>query len=190
MKATIITKRFIKCPKCDNTFGIEHLMGKECNNRPFGPWQCDDCTTTIKGRVVDGQVEIEEVEPRGYPTLSLVKFKDTYLVLEHKIMGNKNGKIENWDFFFHSHQCPANLLRSVISVFDYEESDPHGMIRFISSIPFNIENKEKLDRAYLTEHLFDLFNTIDGEPQPSEWPEENKGMLDWIAQMKGDNQEH
>jgi len=162
--------RYFLCPSCNQyKFEVEHLMG---NNTSFGPWYCetDRCDCVVRGQVQDGKVTVEQSERDGnqYSTLSLLKFRDIYLVVKHSVIGDQNGHIDHWDYFFHSHQCPSNLFRTVTHVFDNQESDPHGIVRFVASIPGTDTNHSKIDETYTTNDLLVLFKT-NGELPPSEW---------------------
>ncbi len=137
----------------------------------------DGCRTEIRGTVaVDGSIEIEhrERKPAG---LALLTMGGRYFVLTQYYRIEE----ENADYFYHSRQCPTNLLSQVINVFDPEHGeDPHGILRYVSSIEFTLEVDKALnDAASLTE-LFALFHT-DGQPAPSVWPESEGGMHPLVA---------
>ncbi len=196
MKVETKIKRYISCPECnEGEHIIEHLIDRannEDNKSTFGPWHCHNmsCGFIFRGDVdKDGNVYFEPAKNfignnRSYPTLSLLKLNDYYLVVDHAVIGEEDGSIENWDYFFHSHQCPSNLFRSVVAVFDHEESDPHGIMRFMGSIRLTDESQKKLDtEIHKTEDLLKLFNS-DGFPLESEWPQENKGVLHGIVAMR------
>lgn len=177
MKPTIITHRYVQCPGCgEHEFRIDHLTAPA----EFGPWRCDEygCCTEISGTIAaDGQVEIEHhrAAPSG---LALLKLGDLYLVVDEA----SHIEDEYADYFYHSHQCPLNLMRSVVAVFDATGPDPHGQLRLIANIESSPEARERLEHVSSLAGLFGLFAT-DGQPASSSWPEENGGMLPQVAEL-------
>jgi len=187
MIADVFTKRFILCPTCkQHEHSVEHMITGE--KRTFGPWQCrsEDCRTEIWGTVrVDGTIEIRTTtaKPKGF---ALCKLRDLYLVLEEEY-----GRIQGPDYFYHSHQCPTNLMRKVIEVFGPSgEHDVHGMIRYVAGIENTPETRKALkgDETALTRRrVFELFGT-DGEPIATDWPEANEGVIPMIAAWQREEQ--
>lgn len=188
--STVITKRFILCPACGKSeHGIEHLVpnAQKYGFYGFGPWSCDadDCDAMFAGRVQsDGTVTDVVITRREKPRgLALLKFRDLYLVLEERY-----GRVtsDHADFFYHSHQCPTNLLRKVHDVFAEDGScDPHGRLRFIANIDDTPEAREALGNVDSASALFEVFDTSGEEPE-TEWPERDGGMLPFIAEWQRD----
>jgi hypothetical protein len=182
MRADINTVRFIKCPKCgaDRLGSIDRLKP----GTSFGPWSCQDlkCRFAIVGTVTEDGADIEPAktneDPHRAPRLTLLQFRDLYFVHLNRYGGDP----EVNDFFYHSHQCPTNLLRDIVDVFNVDGSDPHGVMRYVADIPWSQETEDSLDGQTL-ETLFALFKT-DGQPAPTEWPEDDRGMLPWIAELQ------
>jgi hypothetical protein len=182
--ATVHTKRFIRCPSCNkHEFAVEHLFAPRLPGG-FGPWSCDqeDCDAVISGRVFSDQtVEIDVTvrdKPRG---LALLRFGHLYLVLEEKY-----GRVEadHADFFYHSYQCPTNLLHKVEEVFDPAHGrDPHGQLRYVAGIEDNKETRARMDACGTLAELLALFDT-DGELAGTEWPQRDAGVLPMIAQWQ------
>jgi hypothetical protein len=185
MKPTIVTKTFIACPGCGSTawFDVQRLIDAQ-RATTFGPWGCrtDGCLVEIRGQVTAaGDIEIEQQQAAA-PGLALLKFRDLYIVRDELY-----GRVRNPDFFYHSHQCPQNILQDVTAVFDPAEGhDPHGVLRFVANIEATTEARVRLEQTSTLEALFALFRT-DGQPAPSEWPERNGGMLPWIAEARRSN---
>lgn len=183
--AEIVTRRYVRCPRegCHGEWGVEHLLSDETpGGRSWGPWSCneDDCDVVISGKLTARGVELtvtKREEPRG---LALLKFGDLWLVVDEKW-----GRIErdHADFFYHSHQCPTNLLHKVRDVFDGDGSDPHGRLRYVASIEASPEAQKRVEDAHSLAELFAIFDT-DGVPPDSEWPEKDRGMLPIIAQWQ------
>lgn len=117
------------------------------------------------------------------PALCLMRFRDLYVVIDS--YGPHDPDKDDWyDFLLHSHQCPTNLMRNAVEIFDAKHGfDLHGMFRFIASIPDNEETRDALDSAFELPALFKLFST-DGTEAPTEWPEKERGLLSWIARMQ------
>lgn len=187
MTIEIVTKRFVVCPGCSkHHHSIEHLFG-EAFKRTFGGWRCetDDCLTEVSGTVYpDGRIEVQsktvENRRRG---LALLKLRDLYLVRREKY-----GRIkpERADYFYHSHQCPTNLLHDVVEVYGPSgDRDPHGLIRYVAGIDDTPETRAALhDHDGVTPSLrqvMEMFGT-DGEPIATDWPEANGGVIPMIAE--------
>lgn len=177
MRAKTITVTYLICPGCGvHRFGIDHLDP----GKTFGPWTCQEliCRTSIRGTVTADGAEIESWKEDRKPQFALLKFRDLYLVRIDKY------GIENPDYFYHSHQCPTNLLGGIENVFDAETgSDPHGILRFVASVPWSEEAEMEMESICTLPELFAFFRT-DGQPAPSEWPEENGGVLPFIVEMQ------
>lgn len=188
----IVTRRYVVCPGCgaNHEFCVEHLFDDIAKHgyksRDFGPWYChnEECDAVISGVVnADGTVEIKHAKREHPNGLALLKLGDLWLVVDELFHG-----LGDPDFFYHSHQCPANLLRRVRAVFGEEfgeggKRDPHGRLRYVASIEATKEARDKLDNADGLEELFSLFGT-DGTPPESAWPEANAGLIPLIAQWR------
>lgn len=180
----IISRRFVVCPGCgdDRRFGVEHLF--DGTERRFGPWSCrgEDCLVDISGTVhPDGTIEVEsKVNPARRRGFALLKLRDLYLVRKESY-----GRVapENADYFYHSHQCPTNLLRDVVEVYGPSgEHDPHGLIRYVAGVDDTPTLREAI-RAPSLRDVMKLFGT-DGEPIQTGWPEADGGAIPWIAEMR------
>lgn len=183
MKAAILTKRFITCPRCtDGTWEMDHLAP----GTSWGPWSCPNssCTAAVKGTVgTDSTIDIE-VFDKPEMVLALFQLRGLYLVI------TSYAQSSNYDYFFHSHQCPTNMLQHTLAVFDPETGiDPHGVLRFVAAMPDSKGVREMIERNLETSlaGLFAIFGT-DGTPIASDWPERNGGKLPWLAKMQRDEQ--
>lgn len=177
------TKRYFLCPHCQREeMYVEHLLTeaeRDGKNHWFGPLICSKCNHEIKGECTPRGVKIESVyKCKRKQILALLRFRDLYVVID------KYRESDDYDFLFHSHQCPTNIMRSSIEVFDPKYgSDPHGVFRFVSAVEDTEENRGALDKCSKLESLFQLFGT-DGSEAPSEWPEKNHGVLPWIVEQQ------
>lgn len=180
-KATFETARYLVCPACGNRMSsIDHIgIG-----RTFGPWQCGHvgCGATVSGTVTEDGADITIGRVENEPQFALLKFRDVYFVMLDKY----GGKEDSADYFYHSHQCPTNLLGSVEHVFDAEGSDPHGMMRFVAQVPWSKDSAENLEHMGSLAELFAFFRT-DGQPATTKWPEENAGVLPFIVEARRDD---
>lgn len=197
MKAETVRPVFIVCTNCaKGEHRVQHLYetSKERGTEvSFGPWQCEKCGHEFKGNVLYAPgsmhdpcvVTITDVYPwKKVPKLSLLRLRDLYVVVDSYGDYQPEEKDRLWyDFLFHSHQCPTNIMRSAMEVFDKDGRDPHGILRFVAALDDTEENRKKLDEAGTREDLFKLFQT-DGQDALTEWPEENKGVIPWIAEMR------
>jgi len=176
---TVITKRFLICPSCKTgEFSIDHIKA----GYGFGPWSCNrsECDAQVSGMIgPDMAVSVTVTrrdEPRGF---ALLQLGNLLLVLKEDY-----GRVRNWDFFYHSHQCPSNLMKQVYKVYDADgQVDPHGRLRYIAGIDDTLDNRDALDAVCDLKSLLDLFQTT-GIPTKTEWSEENEGMIPFVAQSR------
>jgi hypothetical protein len=178
---------YIRCPNCNQgEFRVTHLV-EDRSPRSFGPWKCRVCNHSLSG-VVKNKVEITKIDPPvDEPQLCLMRFRDMFLVVDSYTKW-QNGKSDWYDFLFHSHQCPTNMLRHVLELYDVEYgSDPHGTVRFVASIPDTEHNRKLLEGDLSIQQLFVLFAT-DGQDAPSQFPPENEGLIPWLAELRREYQ--
>jgi hypothetical protein len=179
--ARIETARYLICPKCSSRVSsIDHLA----IGQTFGPWLCKsiDCDQEVSGTITaDGADVTYSTAPRR-GRLYLLKLRDVYFVMRNRYR-DADPDDDNDDYYIHSHQCPTNLIQDAISVFDAEGSDPHGIFRLVASVPFSHEREDQLREMVGLGELLAFFGT-DGQPAATEWPEEDRGMLGFVADMQ------
>lgn len=169
MTAETFTKRFFRCPRCgDGEFTFEHLIGEK--PRTFSHWGCRNvkCQANIGGTVhPDGTVEVEAEDPDRVQSFVLLRAGDLFMVIDG--WGAKEDPLDGADYYYHSHTCTSNVMRSCQCVFTKEEADPHGVFRVVGVV---VSTPELADPNKLSnmspEEILALFKT-DGEPLPSEW---------------------
>lgn len=168
MTVVLKTRTYVPCPRCDvGEFNIQHLLDAK-KSFVIGPWVCDNrhCDAAVTLRVsAEGEVDVVEVRESEMPrALVLLRFGDLYLVTRGYTSDG-----DQWDYLYHSHQCPTNLLRHVYAVFDQTGEDPHGRLRYVAEIldtPDNLARLEKQTHDLKT--LFEMFGT-GGEPRKGRW---------------------
>jgi hypothetical protein len=186
VKAEITTKRFVTCPGCkEYQHCVEHLFNG--TEHPFNDLRCygEGCRTVISGTVhADGAITLgmRNTRPHGF---ALLKLRDLYLVRRERFESDAAEADDADDYFYHSHQCPTNLLWDVVAVYGPSgEPDQHGMIRYVARIENTSETRKIFEGGNLSlRQLLDLFGT-DGEPIASNYPEANEGLIPWIAEMQ------
>jgi|GEM_PF-2923359 len=179
----IKTKRYLPCPNCgQHDFLVDHVIDDYV--RELGPWSCRVCHHDVRFTAGNGRIENVTSKPSPYTRmLSLLRFRDLYVVVDFYSRGHDQG--DDWyDYKFHSHQCPTNIMGSALEVYDPAEGrDPHGIFRFVAALPDTEENRKKLDGAGSLQQLFLLFDT-DGQEAPTRWPENERGLLPGLAKAQ------
>lgn len=169
------TRLYVRCPSCgESDWTVDHLReGIEA-----GPWECEACHVNHFFVVKEGKVLVKADGPAPR-SLALLRLGDLFLVVRLYV----EHTAEHMDYLVHSHQCPTNLLRSVKHAFDYAGEDPHGRLRLVGVLPDDTETRGKLEQCDSLQALFVVYET-DGQPLPSEWPEEDRGVLPGLAAMQ------
>ena len=142
MKARTYTQTYIHCPHCgEKGSRVDHLFSDAHKPVSFGPWYCDSCGGSYRGKVLnDNSVDLELLDQQKVDTLDLLillpQEKPVYFVI--KGMGfRKIGErtdFDGKDFFYESHSCPTNWLRQIERLVIENDDDPHGLLRFVRSI--------------------------------------------------------
>jgi hypothetical protein len=131
------------CPTCNGRVGtIDHLaVGDEA-----GAWFCDQCGAGwwLK-RTADGAEHRphSERKERTIVTLALPPQDSavTFVLDGFRIV--KPGEEHDGDaYFYDEHTCPTNWLRDVTEVRFRDSDDPHGLFRWVSTVPASAEGGE------------------------------------------------
>lgn len=175
----------LACPHCGKSSRpIQRLIDQRAQQGAdvsFGPWRCDECWHEFSGAVCDVGVHITEVRPcKERKMLSLLRFQGVLVVVDSYC--DYSDDPDWYDYLFHSHQCPTNIMHSAKEVFDEDGRDPHGLFRFIAAIPDTEEARKALDAMDIAS-LLALFHT-DGTEAPTAWPAADGGVLPWLAEMR------
>jgi hypothetical protein len=140
-------KHFIECPYCHNSKNrIDHLFNEEGKEISWGYWYCDECGGGYKGIVKGKEVFIEKTIKRKDDSIIFLKNGNILLAIKGMYF-NGNHDIENDRYFYEEHTCPINYLKNVEMIINLEDDniDPHGIFKFITSIPYiNLENVEDI----------------------------------------------
>lgn len=132
----------IVCPNCGNAdgFACGHILSGE-ERREFGPWFCDGCGYSIRGRKTADGIEIEPTSERKIRTVDVLMLPPqetpVYFVVEGaRYEGQRHGgdtpEAEHKRFYYEEHSCPTNWLEPVM-VYHDGDSDPHGLIEFVAT---------------------------------------------------------
>lgn len=133
------TKTFIICPHCDahTNSSIDHFQKGES----FGPWHCDECGRQFQGKANGKETQVSKVNGDFFSkTLDLLVLppidKPVYFVLEGKrYHDHLNDDYDGKQFFYEEHSCPTNWIRNTIMIANAGDTDPHGLLQFVRSIP-------------------------------------------------------
>lgn len=183
MLSEVKTKRYISCPNCgEGEHTVEHLLDGTWSGSA-GPWSCDFCNHQFCLTAFEnGQIDITDLKKNAPQVVCLLRLGDLYVVAGPY---RRHGGDEDWyDYFFHSHQCPENIFRKTLALYapDWGE-DPHGVLRFVASVPLEEIEDDRFDGGDTLESLFRTFKT-DGKDAPTQWPEADRGVLPWLAEMQ------
>lgn len=173
MKARTYTQTYLHCPHCgENGHRVDHLP------RPasFGPWYCDSCGGSFRGRVLaDESIDVELLDDMKVETLDLLclppQEKPVYFVIRG--MGfRKLGELtalSNKGFFYESHSCPTNWLRDIERLVIEDDDDPHGLLLHVRSIEMASATMQPIDGS--EPDVFATFPEIAREvvPKGGEW---------------------
>ena len=133
MKAQIgieVSKLFA-CPECGS---LEHSYGHLADGSTFGPWYCDECGCSVRGRVTGESVDIELHTERKINTLVLLRLREPLATGEqvHVVVKGMTfcapGETPDFEhdvYFYEEHTCPWNWLRLPIK--EDDDTDPHGL---------------------------------------------------------------
>ena len=148
MKLKIHTKRYIKCPKCQQgEFEVEHLFAIERND--FGPWYCDECGISFDGTITaDGEIDFTFSDSIRIPAKILLQVEpqkeSIFFMLDGSIYRDHHETEEDINqflrYFYEEHTCPTNWLKDVCEVKIGDDTDPHGLATFEG---YRIVNKSK-----------------------------------------------
>ncbi len=132
------TKTFIICPHCGahTNSSVDHL---DCG-QSFGPWYCDKCGGGYCGNANGTTTEVRMVADTFKKTLDLLVLnphdKPIYFVMKGRHYQPKTDiDNEKKRFFYEQHSCPTNWIINTILISVDGDTDPHGFMKFVRSVP-------------------------------------------------------
>lgn len=142
MSTVQITKTHIVCPHCEHVdSSIDHLIAarRECS---WGRWYCDECGGGYEGTVsAEGAVTVQKAKcgesfTRGLDLLCIPPQQHpVYFVV---LASHPTGRDANGTrYYYEEHSCPTNWLRKILLVCVEGDQDPHGLIKYIETAPYN-----------------------------------------------------
>lgn len=136
-----VTKTYVVCPHCGENSGgaIDHLIADH-REMSWGPWYCGHCKRGFAGTVTaDGDVSVKKVDSSFTKCFDLVclppQKHPVYFILS--TAHPTDSEPESTKFFYESHSCPTNWLRDIEMISIEGDQDPHGLIEYIGSAPFD-----------------------------------------------------
>jgi hypothetical protein len=165
---------YFECPNCEEDIFLGTDLKERAKKEPNGFMAfCDHCQkrwmlSHIDGTIV-GKDEIPVEFPLGHErTLVLLVQSDPsdtpiYIVVLGYLYYDKEGKVAvtNGKYYYNEHTCPTNYLKTE-AVIHKGDTDPHGVFRFVRSIPVR-EAMKTLDVT--ADMLFDSNNHYDLMPR-------------------------
>lgn len=139
----VIAVRFFACPNgCKCRFEVERLIERSGS---AGPWYCDECGQAWRV-VSDGeQVSVEKaaggvvmgdgIARKCFVTLEIPPQSESifFKVRATRYEQTITPKIEEQNrYFYEEHTCPTNWLGDVEEIKIGDDTDPHGLARFVA----------------------------------------------------------
>lgn len=144
-----VTHIYVLCPHCQQGESrIDHIAV----GSTFGPWSCDECGRSYKGKRTSDGADTFKCEGVHTPTLDLLVFPPSDKPLYFVIRG-LNYSRASWNsgdtsvhdqkrYSYEEHSCPTNWLKQIeLLAFD-GDPDPHGALQFVRHIDVSNEQLE------------------------------------------------
>ena len=134
------TKNCMICPHCGarTDASVDHLKA----GQSFGPWYCDECGGGYQGKANGAAIEVQKMSSRFSKTLDLLVLEPhdmpIYFVMAGKTYHAKPDVDDDYDgkqYFYEEHSCPTNWIGKTVMISSDGDTDPHGLLKFIRSIP-------------------------------------------------------
>jgi hypothetical protein len=158
MIPAIVTHRYIICPYCgEDEKRIDHLEPARINESTFGPWSCDECGKSYRGKFTESGWEIEllpeeckrvlvELQHHLHHDLKLIVWGLHFT----GAVWNKDDSEETYDdhhkFYYNEHTCPTNYLSGVVEIIEGDSNDPHGVFEFVREL--SAEEQTKMEEEH------------------------------------------
>lgn len=140
-KAKTITevKHFIECPHCAKSkTRVDHLFSEKKGEIFFGPWYCDECGLSCRGKVIGSDVYVEKCDKSKQNSIVFLRNGNVLLAVKGMYFdGDRDDGFYKYYYGEHG-TCPTNYLGEVEMVIDLNNgnTDPHGIFEFVGSIPY------------------------------------------------------
>jgi len=130
------TKTYAVCPHCGEDAGaVDHVLGRSLETA----WYCESCGGQYGLRLTPYEVEVTRLEGRMVKTADVLRLdpqaKPVYFVVPGRRYEPADPLVPEEDrhaFYYEEHSCPVNWLKPVMVFYD-GDTDPHGLIQFVSS---------------------------------------------------------
>lgn len=146
--ATIQIRRVIPCPNgCRHEWTVDHLFVAPLavlpgqTHRKVGPWSCHVCGESWDLFYDSDTVMLERTDRPAYrrefvllelpPQYQPVRFK--LAVWNYDPTLPREERTDRATYFYEEHTCPTNWMREVVEISVGENSDPHGLFRFVGN---------------------------------------------------------
>ena len=137
------TKTCVICPHCgaqtDST--VDHLSA----GQSFGYWYCDKCGGAYSGKANGAATEITKSDKRFSRTFDLLVLEPqkepVYFVMAGKDYhdGHINqDTVDSKRYYYEEHSCPINWIGNASMIAVDGDTDPHGFLSFVRSVPVSI----------------------------------------------------
>ncbi len=140
-KYTEICYKF-ECDCGKSTHSYTHLMAGG-SHPSFGPWWCDECGQGYKGvwDKIANDYTITKAEKGipGYLLLEIPPQKESIFIatkmLKQPMYDSPENFEESMHYYVEEGSCPSNFLSNTEDVRIGENTDPHGLLKFITFRP-------------------------------------------------------
>lgn len=156
-------KTYAVCPHCgESAARVDHLI-KEAPIKS-GTWNCHGCggpysVSVSTDKVITTVKSDSPFSKRVFDLLELPPQQHSiYFVVERKDWG-----IQGFDptYYYNEHTCPTNWLSEVHMVIDEDNTDPHGLFRFVKRVPKDIAVMSEMNSGEV--EPFSTFNLTQKE---------------------------
>ena len=97
-----------------------------------------------------------EPEPHSYALLKLEgAAKPLFFVMEERYGSRDEDEYESHrKYFYEEHSCPTNWLRNCLAVIEEGDTDPHGFLTYVRSVPIQAGQELDINSEPLWNEIF------------------------------------
>lgn len=126
------------CPICNKPNRIDHLKKGD-----HLIWWCDCGQQYEWDYLLDGSLDVRSTGKKKSKYQSLLKMRPVKeLMLIVDVDYSEDGDLEYW---FNEHTCPTNFTKDIHTIVADGDFDPHGIFEHVKTIPWNNDDKAKLE---------------------------------------------